>query len=193
MKNQWELFKVGMRRGEWMGTPDGMIMEWNDVSGLVLFVYYNNPRNREKEQLDAGKRFEIAFKDIDNVGFFAVKFGEQPWADCCFSPNLYPEKPKFDEPGPGKTYALHIMFIDSAVGELKGLRSIALGREFTEKFRQWCLQSLKKNVGRFYYNRVIDEAFKKYPTPAHMAKEADFRWVSTHGEDAPKRGAIQKE
>ena len=40
INKKWELFQRGMRRAEWLGKPDGAVMEWTDESGLTLFVFY---------------------------------------------------------------------------------------------------------------------------------------------------------
>lgn len=191
--HKWELFHVGMKRGEWIGLPEGMVAEWQDACGLILFVFYNKPRENEIKEMSAGGRLEIRFKDVDGIGFFTVKFGEQPWSDCAFSPNLYPDEPKFEKPPIGKTYALHVMLVDTSVGELKVLRTVALGREFTEKFRLWCLASLDKNIGWHSYNRVIEETFKKFPRPELLAQDASLSWVVAHREDEPKREARERE
>lgn len=190
---KWELFKVGMRRAEWQGLPEGMIMDWTDESGLTLFVYYNRPTKEEIDEVSAGSRFEITFKDIEGVGFFAVKFGKQPWGDCGYSPNFNEVRPRFEKPCCGQTYSLHIMLVDVSVGELKVLRTIALGSNFAEYFRVWCLNSLEKNIGRTYYNRVIDAAFLEYPTSESIANVADVRWACTHGEDEQKREEKERE
>ena len=187
INKKWELFHKGMKREEWKGIPDGLILEWSNESGLTLFVYYSKPSEEEIKDLSAGSRFEIAFKDIKGVGFFAVKFGGQDWSDCAFSPNLYKEKLVFDKPNAGQTYALHIMLIDTSAGELQVLRSIALGEEFSEYFRLWAIESLKKNIGSYHYNRIVDEVFKNYPSSSDIAMDADVRWICTHGEDEQRR------
>lgn len=187
MVNQkWELFHIGMVRGEWIGIDDGMIVEWSNESGLTLFVFYNRPSEIEMAHFSAKSRFEIAFTDIEEIGFFSLKFGDEGWADCSFSPNLYSFPLEFAEIKEGKTYALHIMFIDSAKGELKLMRSIALGKEFSEHFRKWCLESVKRNIGRQYYNRIVDKVFKEYPS-SELAEKADIRWVCPHGEEEKER------
>lgn len=181
INRKWEFLQVGMRRAEWLGLPDGMVMDWTDECGLSLVVYWNNPSDGELTAARAQSRFEIAFRDIDGVGFFGVKFGDMPWGDCVFSPNLYDSKLDFSEIEKGKSYALHIMVIDTAKGELKVLRSLALGREFAEKFRLWCLKSLERNIGKFSYNRIVDKVFKDYPTTEMLVANADFRWILSHG------------
>jgi len=151
---KWELFKIGMRRNEWAGMPEGMAIDWTDECGLTLFVYLNSPSVEELADMSAGRRFEVAFKDVDGIGFFMFKFGQQPWGDCAFSPNLYPVTPRFEEITGTKTYALHVMVVDVSVGELKVLRTIALGMEFAEHFRLWCLGSIGENVGERRYKGV---------------------------------------
>lgn len=193
MNYKWEMFTVGMKRAEWIALPQGLVMEWSDACGLTLFVFFNKPYEKEKREMSASRPFEIRFKDIDGIGFFSVKFGEIPWSDCAFTPNLYPDVPKFEKPEKGMTYALNVMLIDTSNGELKLIRTIALGREFTDHFRNWCLASLEKNIGQRYYNRVVDEVFKKYETSESLADAADIRWVCAHGEDEPKREEQQRE
>lgn len=184
MLGKWEFIQVGMRRAEWMGLPDGLVMDWTDESGLSLRVFYNNPSPSELQQVASRSRFEIAFRGIEGIGFFGIKFGDMPWSDCCFSPNLYEKTPNFaEEIEKGKSYALHIIVIDTMKGEIAHLRSLALGREFADKFRAWCLESLNRNIGKRYYHSVIDKVFKDYPTSESLFEKADFRWVLPHGED----------
>ena len=76
-----------------------------------------------------------------------------------------------------------IVLIDTSNGELKYLRSLALGREFADYVRKWALQSLDKNISKRYYNKAVDEAYKKFPMPDDIAKNADIRWVLPHGEE----------
>lgn len=192
MNRKWELFKRGMIRSEWKGLPDGMIIDWTDENGLTLFVFYRNPKPEEIKDFESDMAFEVAFKDVEGVGFFAFKFGNQDWADCVFSPNLYDNKPKFEELEKGKTYALNVMFVDTKEGQLLVLRTIALGKEFAEYFRTWCLDSLKKDISRTYYDLTIDKAFTLYPSPESIADSADIRWVRTHGEEIKRNGREEK-
>lgn len=193
MDYKWEVFAVGMKRPEWIGMPQGLIMEWSDACGLTLFVFFNKPYGKEIKEISAKSPFEIRFKDIDGIGFFCVKFGDLPWSDCSFTPNFYPEIPKFVQPEQGMTYALNVMLIDTSNGELKVLRTIALGREFSNHFRSWCLASLEKNISKRYYGRVVEETFRKFATSESLAETADIRWSCTHGEDQPKRDAKERD
>ncbi len=178
MQNKnWELFRVGLRRAEWVGLHDGMVIDWSDQCGLSLFMFWNKPREEELRAACPKSRFEVAFKDFEGVGFFTFRFGMLPWGDCAFSPNLYDEPPVFEMPRAGQGYALNIFVIDTSNGELKQIRLIALGADFTRKFREWCLDSLKKNMGKSRYNAIVDKAYATYLTPNQLADDADFRWV----------------
>lgn len=188
INNKWYFFHKGMKQPDWVGLPDGLNVEWNDVSGLMLFAYYNNLSADEIDCFSADMPFEIAFKNIDNVGFFSFKFGNMPWSDCVFSPNFYPEVPEFAPLRKGETYALNIMLIDTSVGELKSIRTIALGKDFAEHFRSWCINSLKKNISRAYYNGVVEKVFTEYPSPDILASVADIRWRRSVGEDKRRKG-----
>lgn len=183
MTQEWKLFHVGLRRAEWLGLPDGLVIDWTDDFGLTLFAYYKDLTAKEAEGFGVGKRFKIAFKDVDGVGFFLFKFGDQPWCDCSFTPNFNLTVPEFREPKIGEGYSLNIMLIDTSVGELKVLRSVALGKEFTDSFRAWCLKSLEKNIGRLHYNNVVDKVQKMYQTATEMAAEADISWTHTRTQD----------
>ena len=176
-RKEWEFFHVGLRRAEWVGLHDGMVIDWSDDCGLTLFVFWNKPQEEELLATCPKSRFEIAFKDVEGIGFFTFRFGHLPWGDCAFSPNLYDTPPVFEKPQAGQTYALNIMVVDTSNGELKRMRVIALGVDFMNQWRTWCLDSLQKNIGRKRYDAVIDMAYEKYATPDQMANEADFRWI----------------
>lgn len=194
MKHEWELLRPGLARGEWVGIPDGLIMEYSDETDLVLFVYSNRLSDAEMAEMAPGKRFEIAFKDVDGIGFFVVKFGDQPWADCAFTPNLYESTPRFDQQkGRGEASVLHVMLVDSFEGVLKMRRSIVLGKEFSRHFRCWALESLKKNIGERHYNRVVDAVYKEYQDATALSKAADIHWIRTRDENEPDREEHRRE
>lgn len=192
--NKWELFHKGMIRPDWIRKEDGQVLEWSDESGLCLHVFYKSPTFGEVADFSAGSTFAVKFTEVDKVGFFSIKFGRQNWAECPFSPNLYAEKPKFEMPDDRKAYALHVFLIDSQKGELMVIRSIALGREFSLKFREWCLKSLADyEVTGPYYNQIVNETFIRYPQ-GQLAREALFGWdKSNYDRSEKERGERTKD
>lgn len=181
-----QYFNLGQTRSEWVGLEDGFIMEYNDVSGLILFVFFRNPLPEEEEQLKPTSPFKITFTDYKGVGFFSVKFGNLPWGDCAFSPNVYEEPPVFETIQDGKGYALNVVFIDTETGTVKGLRQIGLGNNFSKLFRDWCIESLKRQMSRNWYERTVSECYEEYET-SQLARRAKFQYeLSPHREDREK-------
>ena len=183
---EFQHLQVGQVRSEWRGLADGYIMDYNNVSGLTLFLFFKKPTPQEEQQIKAESVFKIAFTDYKGVGFFAVKFGNLPWGDCAFSPNLYKTPPVFDVIEDGKGYALNVIFVDTATGTVKGLRQIGLGTNFSRLFRNWCMESLKQQMTRNYYDRIVNECYRRYETEQLM-RLAKFQYeINTHREDTER-------
>lgn len=168
-------YYVGQVVPEWATKEDGCILDYNDMSGFTLLYFMNRPNAEERAQFLADNRFQAAFTVIADVGFFCLKVGRLPWSDSIFSPNLYATTPQFDPPPPGQGYALNLLLIDSATGQIQVMRLIGLGHEFTGGLRRWSLESLKKEMGREQYNRVADAVFGRYTTN-ELVERAWFRW-----------------
>lgn len=176
-----ELLRVGQSRDEWKGLPDGYIMEYDSFGGLILYVHYCNPKPEEEVQI-AGGSFKIRFWDYKGVGFFCVQFGNLPWGDCPFSPNLYKEKPEFEVLEPKRGYALNVIFIDTATGTIKALRLIGLGHDFSKQFRDWCEESLKKQMSRNWYEKTVSECYEEYEI-MQIVKRAKIEYEYRSHED----------
>lgn len=182
----FEFLQVGQARSEWRGLADGYIMEYNEVSGLTLFLFFRNPLPVEEKQIKAESPFKITFSDYRGVGFFCVKFGDLPWGDCAFSPNLYQTQPRFEAVEEGRGYALNIVLIDTETGSIKALRQIGLGNTFSRLFRDWCEESLRQQMNRDLYNRAINECYEQYNTE-QLVRQAKFRYeISPHREEMEK-------
>lgn len=177
------LLCVGQVRSEWRGMSDGYIMEYNNMNGLTLFVFFKRPLPEEIEQLSADSGFKITFTDYEGVGFFCLKFGALPWGDCAFSPNLYAEKLEFAEVEDGKGYPLNVIVIDGETGTIKAIRMIGLGNQFSRQFREWCEESLRRQMTRDWYNKKVEECYQEYET-RQLMKKAAFRYeLNPHRED----------
>ena len=190
---KWETLKVGLHNEKWKDIPDGVALNWSDTYGLNVVIYCNNPSKEIISEMSEERGVELAFKDINNIGFFAFKFGKLSWSDCPFSPNHSQPTPKINEMIAGKNDLLNIMLVDTAIGELRILRAVSLSPAFFKYFRDWCAKSLENNITERYYERVINEVFKEYQKPEFIAESADFKFTATHREDEPKREELQKE
>jgi len=177
-----DVLHVGQARKEWAGETDGYIMEYSNVSGLILYVFFKRPQEEEIREFAENGGFKIAFMDYKGVGFFCLKFGNLPWGDCAFSPNLYDEKPYFDDLEDGKGYALNVVLIDGETGTIKAIRQIGLGNGFSKSFREWCEESLRRRMTRHWYMEAVNECYEKYETE-QLARRAAFRYEIPHRED----------
>lgn len=81
---EFEYLNAGQSRSEWVGLADGYIMEYNNVSGLILFVFFQHPLPQEEKQFKEESPFKITFMDYKGVGFFCLKFGDLPWGGLRF-------------------------------------------------------------------------------------------------------------
>lgn len=178
-----DVLHVGQKRSEWVGESDGYIMEYDNVSGLILYVLFQRPTPEEMEQFAENEHFKIAFMEYKGVGFFCLKFGALPWGDCAFSPNLYGEKPVFEEIEDGKGYPLNVVIIDRETGTIKAIRLIGLGNTFSKRFREWCEESLRRNMTRYWYLKTVKECYEEYEI-RQLVKRAEFQYeTSPHREE----------
>lgn len=177
-----ELVHVGMQRSEWKGCGDGYSMEYSPTEGLLFCAFFQNPRESEKMEFKPLNDFEIRFTDFEGIGFFSVKIGNLPWGDCAFTPNLYDCPPVFPEPEEGKGLAFNLLLIDSATGILQSIRVISLGEEFTAHFVEWCKESLRHNISRKYYDRVVKQVYQNH-TPEELSRKMMYTYKVPHRED----------
>lgn len=145
---------------------DGYVMEWDEFSGLSLYCFMCNMRPEEVVQFDADNPFEIAFTVIEDVCFFAVKFGGLMWGDCPFSPAIYKaagrEKhfPLLLEAGVG--LAVNVLVYDTLTGVLENIRLVGLGHEFSQKWLDWVREAERRPLSMAEYNNRIDRVYQKY-------------------------------
>ena len=184
--DNFEMLSVGQVKSEWVGMQDGYLMEYNNYSGLTLFIFFQHPTPEEERQFRAEMECRLAFSEYKGVGFFCLKFGDLPWGDCAFSPNLYKVKPVFPILDEGKGYPLNVIFVDGAEGRIKEIRMIGLGNVFSNRFKEWCEESLQREMTRREYNRIVDECYEKHDTE-HLMKKALFWYeISPHREEMDK-------
>lgn len=170
-----EFISVGQRVPEWAVGTDGCVMEYHSISGLTLMYFLNNPTREECHVFETSQNFRISFTSFMDVGFFSFKVGDLEWSDCAFSPNLYSKIPEFPLLASGHGYTLNLMLIDAATGEIKSIRLIGLGHKFSCQFRDWCLNSLQKDISNEIYHDVVTKAFERFTTK-ELVKRAFFEW-----------------
>jgi len=159
-----KLFSVGMVDDIWANGVDGAFMDFTG-NYLLLYVFLSNISDEEMTGYGADSRFNIRFVEKDDICFFITKFELCSTIDCPFSPCIYDNPPSYDNPPEeGQGLALHIFLIESTKGELKCIRTIGLGHEFSLNWREWYLQALTKSISKDEYKKRIDNIYNTYTT-----------------------------
>lgn len=156
---------------------DGYVMEWDDLSGFSLYCFMYNMNRQEVAQFDADNSFEIAFTVIEDVCFFAVKFGWLEWGDCPFSPAIYKAVgrgkhfPVLLEAGVG--LAVNVLAFNTLTGILENIRLVGLGHEFSQKWLNWVREAERRPLSMTEYNTRIDRVYQEYSSEdiARKAKQ----------------------
>lgn len=160
---QWGLLEVGKKYDNWKIGIDGTMVEFNNSTGLTLLVFYNTPTDYEMKQFKLNRKFEIKIKEINEVIFFVFKFGNMPYMDCAFNPNLLNEKVSFnyinDE---SMGLALNILIIDSFNGELRHIRTIGLGHKISNKFIEYCKKQESATFDKNKFNDIVERIQATY-------------------------------
>lgn len=172
---EFEFFAVGQRVAEWAHGTDGCVMEYQNVGGLTLLYFLNEPNILERMAFRYDSDFQITFTPISRVGFFGIRVGEMEWSDCAFSPCIYAPAPVFAEVIPGQGYPINLLLIDATTGTLMEIRTIGLGHEFSKQFRQWCLQCLKDPISNDHYHNIVNQVYQSYSTN-ELVRRAWLKW-----------------
>lgn len=170
---------IGMVVPEWKNYYDGLVVEYNDYSGLAVYAFMQSPRKSEIDDFRAHSRLSVYFTSVDGLGWFTFRFGSTT-ADAPFSPNIYTDKPKCEMIADQDLgLAMNAFLIDTAKGKLVGIRSVGLSHEISNQFLGWCRESLKHPLSKAQYDQKVQSVLRRYSTEELMQKhflsyEANF-------------------
>lgn len=172
-----DTYTVGERRAEWIHS-DGMQLEYDNVMGLIGFVYISRPSAGEKFQLSTDRQFRISFVEKEHIGFLVTEISHAFIFDAPFSPNIYRQERElgdFSDEHIGLSFLL--MFIDGSTGELFQIRQIGLGHKFTVNFLRWYKKALAAygEMSREEYSQRLDSVYSKYSIE-QLQRDSTFSW-----------------
>jgi len=171
------LFKVGERYSQFAVSFDSIKFDISD-SGAVLYVLMANPSEREVRQYRANNPFQIRFCVLDGVVFLLFRFGDLPWVDTPYHAGLSLNLSTPPDIAPGEGLALHVMLANSSNGELKALRLISLGEEFSKKLLAEAKRQFEEKVTKDSHDTLVSKLYKSYSTN-DMLSMAINRWKLT--------------
>ncbi|RQR34822.1 hypothetical protein DIE22_16165 [Burkholderia sp. Bp9142] len=106
--------------------------------------------------------------------FFLAKFGDMPWWDAPYSLSILPQELRRmnEEYRPGLRYSLTSVLIDSLSGGQRGVRVCTLSPEFSNALHGALERQRGSTVDRESYDRVIDQAYRRFPSTESMLPSA---------------------
>lgn len=171
----FEKFEVGTVYPQLKTCREGMQFDIQD-SGALLVVHIPSPTKKEIMEIRKGS-FEIKSFAFSNVIMLMTKFGSLDWLDAPYTPHLSQNLTGFspDLALPESGLSLFIVLVDSATGEIKGIRLIGLGHNFSISLVKDTLELWKKHFELRTYNQSVDKIFSGYSTK-DLVRLASNRW-----------------
>lgn len=145
-----------------------------DDSGATLYVFFQNPDQKEIEQFKAGTNFEIRITELQNIIFITTKIGSLNWMDAPYSTHLSPNLTTFHFPDANQGLGLTIMLIDACTGEIKAIRFVGLSQKFTSKLFGVMMEDKVKPFNEIEYRNNITKVFAKYSTNQIVKMSTDY-------------------
>lgn len=170
-----EYLSMGQTREEWRDFPDGYILSYDSWNGMTLYFFLREPTPEILRQIGGGSAFAIGLADIRRVGFFTLRFGNLPWGDCAFAPNLFAPPSPIQPPPAGHGLPLNVIVIDSSLGAIVGMDSIVLGHDFSVQFANWFSNRMTLDLSPEDYRAIVRDTYQRYNTDA-LRNLANISW-----------------
>ena len=159
--NNFEELRVGDVYPPFAFRQEGTFFDYN--GSFTLIYNYHRPNDDEIADMKAGKPFEIRIVTIGGILFILSKAGDQPWQDAPFTPH-YARIKEYPVSEGTKGYALLVIMTDAANGQIKSLRMIGLGHDFSLKLREVIMEQLDQPFDNDEYNAKLNRIYRAYST-----------------------------
>lgn len=168
-------FSVGTRYPQFATGTDAIRCAVT-ASGITLTVSLAGISASEEAQFQQGAPFELRFCTVRGVFFWLAKFGDMEWMDAPYNPALG-EPVELDLIDDNEGYALTILLFDSDTGELRNVRLIGLGTDFSRAVRREIQGLLAEPLPAPVYDSVLASVMAAYPT-RDLVRMARYRYRS---------------
>ena len=154
-------YAVG-ERYEDLVSREGIRFDMSDEGG-TLMIYFNRPTDAE---IRAVKRGPVQFKLLEMKGiiFLLTKFEGMEWMDSPYHVALSKNLTELRDLQENQGYALHIILVDGTVGEIKAMRLVGLGYNFSSKFRKLTNKQKETEFRETNYNSNLFYVMTNYTT-----------------------------
>lgn len=155
---------VGTRYPKYHNYSDEIRFDIAD-DGANLFVSYNSPNEKEKEQFKSKHPLEIRFVTLGGVIYLLFKIGELQWMDVPYSPHLSLNlTQKINISDDTSALLLLICLFNSSTGELLSMRGTTLGNRLSKSLIKEIDNALMKPFDSNEYNESIKNTYSRYTT-----------------------------
>lgn len=157
------VYTVGQKVENFILNEESIKFDLDDA-GAILLVSFNQPTQREIEQFNANKNFEIRFTELENVIIVTAKIGNLDWIDAPYNIHLSQNLSKFILPEENTGLALTLVLIDAQTGIVQALRFMGLSTNFTKRLVGAALEQKWKEFDEVEYYKKIQSIYNKYKT-----------------------------
>ena len=167
-----EMLKVGTPYNRVSNRGEGVFF---DIRYPTIELIYNmkKPTEREIEQVQSNKPFEIRVCEIEDVIIVTSKLGSLQWMDAPYNPNL--GDCRLDElESDTQGYGLYFLLTDSPSGIIKHIRMVGLSNNFSHEFRSLAMENKQKNISVETHDTKIRNVFLRY-TSEELANRSTIR------------------
>lgn len=135
-----------------------------DNVGATMLVFFNQPTQKEIEQFNTDKSFEIRFVELEDVIMVVAKIGSLNWVDAPYNVHLSQNLSEFTLPDKDTGLALTLILVDAYSGEIKSIRFMGLSTNFTKKLLNATIEQKSKSFNETEYDKNIASIYAKYTT-----------------------------
>lgn len=174
MMNNLTKLQVGVKYDSFMTNENDVLAEWDNEEGLILIYRINGIRDNERTSVLEKKPFSFRFCIIESVCFFTLNIDGGYWDDTPFSPVAIKSKIKLPSPlSKSEGLPLTVMVFDTETGELKVIRRIGLGNDFSNKWLKWFCNEETIKLPLDSYISTVENTFNEYSSDelARLAQE----------------------
>lgn len=144
------------------GMPEEIKFDIAD-DGATLLILFKNPTKKEIEEIKAGElKFGMFIKE--NIIFILSKFGSMPWMDAPYHVKLSKNLTRLENIKDGEGYSCTIILTDTATGEIKALRFISFGTEYSRRLKKNVETQQNEGSDLIRYNKKLDGIMFNYST-----------------------------
>ena len=166
--------KIGGTLPQFAGRGEGTFFEAG-ANGYTLVYLLDRPRPDEIAAMSAGQSFDIRSLTLNGAVWILTKCGSMAWTDAPYSPHMSAHVSELIEPtDPAQGTLLTLILLDTRTTEIKALRAIGLGHDFSRQLYRDIQAELAKPFGTDYYRRVA--ATQAAYSTKKLADLASNRW-----------------